>query len=464
MKTSQAATAAWSKKILVRVRDVANALPELTALVSSVDGVVSRFGPAPGQRDSLLAELFVSLPGQSAADALVEKLPTLKFSESLENRDPTFDMHLGGKLSIESRAELAGPEDLAMAYTPGVARVCKAIETDASAAWDLTIKGSTVAVVTDGTAVLGLGDIGTLAALPVMEGKAALFKVFGGVNAFPLCLDTRDTESLIETVTRIAPVFGGINLEDISAPRCFEVERRLDASLDIPVFHDDQHGTAIVSLAALENAALMTGRKIEEMRIVISGAGAAGIAIAKILQGRGVVEIIVCDTKGIVSSKRSDLNEYKASFAVSLGGTLSDALRGADAFIGVSAPGIVTREMVLAMNPKPIIFGLSNPVPEIMPEQLAGLDAVIATGRSDYPNQINNVLAFPGIFRGALACRARSITPAMYRAAASALAGLVSDFDRARGCIIPGVFDPRVAKTVAEAIMQSARDEGLTPE
>ncbi len=462
MNIRQTATAAWSRRLTLRVRDVARALPEIAGLVASVEGVVTSFAPAGDGRDATLAEAVVFLPGQSATDALAAGLAGLQASSLVENSDRTFALHRGGKLGIESRSALAGPDELAMAYTPGVARVCKHIESEADAAWDLTIKGSTVAVVTDGTAVLGLGDIGTLAALPVMEGKAALFRVFGGVNAFPVCLDTRDPDQIVETTARIAPVFGGINLEDISAPRCFGIEKRLDAMLDIPVFHDDQHGTAIVTLAALENAVEMTARRMESLRVVISGAGAAGIAVAEILRGRGVAEIVLCDSKGIVSLERGDLNEYKARFAVSAGGTLADALRGADVFVGVSAPGIVNREMVASMSQRPIVFGLSNPVPEIMPEVLDGLDAVIATGRSDYPNQINNVLAFPGIFRGSLSCRARSITPAMYRAAARALAGLVSERDREQGRIIPAVFDPRVADAVAGAVIACAREEGLS--
>ncbi|HPH01719.1 MAG TPA: NADP-dependent malic enzyme [Spirochaetota bacterium] len=433
----------------------------MAELTASVDGVLTSFCPAGSANDPALAEAVIFLPGQSAADELGKRLVTLQASNLVENGDRTFELHHGGKLGIESRTALSGPDELAMAYTPGVARVCKHIESDAEAAWDLTIKGTTVAVITDGTAVLGLGDIGTLAALPVMEGKAALFKVFGGVNAFPVCLDTRDPDEIVETVARIALVFGGINLEDISAPRCFEIEKRLDGMLDIPVFHDDQHGTAIVALAALENAVCITGRKMESLKIVVSGAGAAGIAVAGILRGRGVGEIILCDSKGIVSIDRNDLNGYKQAFAVSRGGSLADALRGADVFVGVSAPGIVSREMVQSMQPKPIVFGLSNPVPEVMPEVLDGLDAVIATGRSDYPNQINNVLAFPGIFRGALSCRSRSITPAMYRAAAGALAGLVSVRDREAGRIIPAVFDPRVAGAVSAAVVECAVAEGL---
>jgi len=372
--------------------------------------------------------------------------------------DPIHALHRGGKLSVESRTALAGlagadaAELLAKVYTPGVADVCRTIQRDAASAWDYTIKGTSVAIVTDGTAVLGLGNIGPLAALPVMEGKAALFRSFGGVNAYPICLDTQDSEEIIETVKRLAPAFGGINLEDISAPRCFEIERRLDEALDIPVFHDDQHGTAIVVLAAVWSALRLSSRELANIRVVISGAGAAGIAIARLLAAVGVGELVLCDSQGIVSRDRKDINSYKREFAAAESGGLADALKGADLFIGVSAPGIATRAMVERMRPRPIIFALSNPTPEIMPEELAGMDAIVATGRSDYPNQINNVLAFPGIFAGALAARARVITPAMHRAAAGALASLVSDEELAAGRIIPTVFDPRVARAVADAV------------
>jgi malate dehydrogenase (oxaloacetate-decarboxylating) len=376
--------------------------------------------------------------------------------------DAIHDLHRGGKLSIESRVALSGSnaaksaDALSMAYTPGVAEVCRTVQRNADAAWDFTIKGTSIAVVTDGSAVLGLGNIGPLAALPVMEGKAALFRVFGGVNAYPLCLDTQDSEEIIRCVKQIAPIFGGINLEDISAPRCFAIEERLDAELPIPVFHDDQHGTAIVVLAALENALRLSTRTIGNIRVVISGAGAAGIAIAKILAEVGVGELVLCDSQGIVSRDRADLNPYKQQFAVGKSGSLADAVRGAEVVIGVSAPAIRSRADVQTMRPNPIIFALSNPTPEIMPEELQGLDAIIATGRSDYPNQINNVLAFPGVFAGALAARLETITPDMHHKAAHALASLVHDTELAGGRVIPSVFDPRVAGAVAAAVSGGA--------
>ncbi|MDR2734113.1 MAG: NADP-dependent malic enzyme [Spirochaetota bacterium] len=367
--------------------------------------------------------------------------------------DPIHDLHRGGKLSVESRVALS-PDTLAMAYTPGVAEVCRTVARDPASAWDFTIKGTSIAVVTDGSAVLGLGNIGPLAALPVMEGKAALFRVFGGVNAYPICLDTQDAGEIIQCVKHLAPIFGGINLEDISAPRCFEIEERLDAELSIPVFHDDQHGTAIVVLAALENALRLRSGTIANIRVAISGAGAAGIAIAGILTDAGVGELVLCDSRGIVSRGRADLNPYKQKFAASESGGLTDAVRGADVFIGVSAPAILTSDMVQTMRPRPIIFALSNPTPEIMPEELQGSDAIIATGRSDYPNQINNVLAFPGVFKGALSARLQAITPAMRHKAARALASLVADQELASGRIIPSVFDPRVAGAVAAAVCE----------
>jgi len=369
--------------------------------------------------------------------------------------DSIHDLHRGGKLGIESRVALSA-DTLAMAYTPGVAEVCRTIARDAASAWDFTIKGTSIAVVTDGSAVLGLGNIGPLAALPVMEGKAALFRVFGGVNAYPICLDTQDVEEIVRCVRHISPIFGGINLEDISAPRCFEIEERLDAELPIPVFHDDQHGTAIVVLAALENALRLSSRAMADCRVAISGAGAAGIAIAKILSAAGAGEIVLCDSRGIVSGDRKDLNPYKRQFASGKPGGLADAVRGADVFVGVSAPAILTPAMVQTMRPRPIVFALSNPTPEIMPEELAGSDAIIATGRSDYPNQINNVLAFPGVFAGALAARLQTITPETHRKAARALASLVGDRELASGRIIPSVFDPRVAEAVAGAVKAAA--------
>jgi malate dehydrogenase (oxaloacetate-decarboxylating) len=349
-----------------------------------------------------------------------------------------------------------------MAYTPGVGRICRAIATEPERVFELTIKKNTVAVVTDGSAVLGLGNLGPEAALPVMEGKALLFKEFAGIDAFPICLATQDPEKIIETVKYIAPVFGGINLEDIAAPRCFEIEQRLRQELDIPVFHDDQHGTAIVVLGALYNALTLVGKSLETVRIVINGAGAAGIAIARLLQKAGAKTIWMCDSQGIISTQRSNLNPQKQEFAVESSGTLADALVEADVFLGVSAPGVVTPEMVHSMAKEAIVFAMANPIPEIQPELVYDYVAVMATGRSDYPNQINNVLAFPGVFRGALDCRAAAITTNMYLEAARAIASLVNLEDLDREHIIPSVFDPRVASTVAAAVQQAAAKDGVS--
>jgi malate dehydrogenase (oxaloacetate-decarboxylating) len=381
--------------------------------------------------------------------------------ENPRANDPVFELHVGGKMEIASTVELNGPDALSMAYTPGVARVCQAIAEDPALADEYTWVPNTVAVVTDGSAVLGLGDIGPSAAMPVMEGKAVLFKQFGGVDAIPICLDTKDTDEIVETVVRLAPSFGGINLEDISAPRCFEIEQRLKERLDIPVFHDDQHGTAVVVLAALENALKLTGRAVGEARVVISGAGAAGVAVSRILLAAGVRDLAVVDRQGVLNSARGDLSPVKLSLAQDTAdttgreGRLVDALDGADVFIGVSG-GTVPEEAVARMAPESIIFGLANPNPEVHPDIANRHARVVATGRSDYPNQINNVLAFPGIFRGAFDVRATSITEGMKLAAADALAGLVAD-DLSEDCIIPSPFDERVAPAVAAAVAGAAR-------
>ncbi len=363
-----------------------------------------------------------------------------------------------GKISTEAKCSVKTREDLALAYTPGVAEPCKVIAEDRDAAYKYTLKSNTVAVVSDGSAVLGLGNIGPYAAMPVMEGKAVLFKEFGSVNAFPICLDTQDTEEIIETVVRIAPAFGGINLEDISAPRCFEIEERLKERLTIPVFHDDQHGTAIVVLAGVINALLVTGRKKETSRVVINGAGSAGIAIAKLLLSYGFKNLTLCDRVGILSENTPDLNWMQKQLTAVTNldkkeGSLSDALKGADIFIGVSAPGIVSKEMVASMNKDAILFAMANPVPEIMPDLAKEAGAkVIGTGRSDFPNQVNNVIAFPGIFKGALESRASQITEEMKLAAAVAIAGLVAENELNEDNILPQPFDPRVCEAVSNAV------------
>ena len=365
-----------------------------------------------------------------------------------------------GKLDTVSKVQVKTREDLALAYTPGVAEPCKVIAEDPEAAYRYTIKANTVAVVSDGSAVLGLGNIGPLAAMPVMEGKAVLFKEFGGINAFPICLDTQDTEEIIETVVRIAPAFGGINLEDISAPRCFEIEERLKKLLNIPVFHDDQHGTAIVVLAGIINALKVTGKKKEDCRVVVNGAGSAGVAITKLLLNYGFKHITMCDKAGILCKGMEGLNwmQEKMVEVTNLEhktGTLADALKGADIFVGVSAPGIVSQEMVSSMNKDSILFAMANPVPEIMPDLAKAAGArVVGTGRSDFPNQVNNVLIFPGIFRGALEGRAAAITEEMKLAAANAIAALVDESELSDENILPAAFDPRVADAVSKAVKE----------
>ena len=363
-----------------------------------------------------------------------------------------------GKISTEPKCQLKSREDLALAYTPGVAEPCKEIHADKTKAYTYTLKQNTIAVVSDGSAVLGLGNIGPEAAMPVMEGKCALFKAFGGVNAFPICLATQDVDEIVRAVQLLEPTFGGINLEDISAPRCFEIERRLKETMHIPVFHDDQHGTAVIVLAGVINALKIVGKKKEDCRVVVNGSGAAGIAIAKLPLRYGFRHLLLCDSKGIVSSHSERLNWIKKEMLEvtnedDISGTLADALKGADIFIGVSAPGVVTQDMVRSMNRDAILFAMANPVPEIMPDEAKSAGArIVGTGRSDFPNQVNNVLIFPGIFRGALEGHAAQITEEMKLAAATALAGLVSDEELCEDYILPDAFDPRVADVVSAAV------------
>ncbi|MBQ0134060.1 MAG: NAD-dependent malic enzyme [Clostridiales bacterium] len=373
-----------------------------------------------------------------------------------------------GKLRVESAVAITNADELSLAYTPGVAEPCRKIAADPNVVYRYTVKSHTVAVISDGSAVLGLGNIGAAAAIPVMEGKCALFKEFGGVDAFPICLDTQDEDEIVETCIRLAPVFGGINLEDISAPRCFAVERRLREALDIPVFHDDQHGTAIVVTAALLNACRLTGKSFSSLRAVVNGAGAAGSAISRMLLGMGIGELFVCDTKGIICRGRTaGMNADKEELAQlsnreNRTGSLADALRGSDVFIGVSKPGVLTGEMIRTMNADPMIFAMANPEPEILPDAaLAAGAAIVGTGRSDFPNQINNVLAFPGLFKGALSVRSGAITENMKHAAARAIAALVSDEELKADYLLPAAFDPRVAPAVAEAAAAQARADGV---
>jgi malate dehydrogenase (oxaloacetate-decarboxylating) len=382
-----------------------------------------------------------------------------------EDVDPVFALHRHGKIEVRPTVRVRDREGLALAYTPGVARVCQAIAADPELAHEYTWTPNLVAVVSDGTAVLGLGDIGPLAALPVMEGKALLFKEFGGIDAVPLVLGTTDVDEIVDTVVRVAPSFGGINLEDISAPRCFEIEARLQQQLDIPVFHDDQHGTAIVVLAALRNSARLTGRSLADLRVVMSGAGAAGMAIAAMLLEAGIVDLAVADSRGLIHESRDDLSPSKRSLAQRTNragwvGPIDVALEGADVFVGVSA-GRLEESAVASMAPGGFVFALANPDPEVDPEVAQRYASVVATGRSDYPNQINNVLAFPGVFKGALSVRARRITEGMKLAAANALSAVVRDADLRADHVIPSVFDTRVAPAVADAVAQAARLEGV---
>jgi len=443
-------------------------IPNRVGMLASITQSIAASGGNLGQIDLIeqtrhqsTRDITVDAASTEHAETIVQAVKALPDIKLLSVYDRTFNLHRGGKISITSRIHLNSVSDLAMAYTPGVGRICTAIAQDPEEVYNLTIKQNTVAIVTAGSAVLGLGNLGPCAALPVMEGKAMLFKEFAGIDAFPICLDTQDTDDIVRTVKNLAPVFGGVNLEDIAAPRCFEIEKRLRAELNIPVFHDDQHGTAIVTLAALFNALKVVNKSIAEVRIVINGAGAAGVATARLLRKAGAEKIWICDSKGILSSNRTDLTPEKQEFAVKAQGTLGGAMQGADVFIGVSAPGVLTPEMVQAMAKDPIVFAMANPIPEIQPELVSKVVAVMATGRSDYPNQINNVLAFPGVFRGALDCRAETISTNMYLEAANAIASLVKPSDLNREHIIPSVFDKRVAAAVAAAVQQAARQEGI---
>ncbi len=454
-------TSSFSLTLRVQVPNRPGMLAAVISAISSAGGSMGQIDLIEQTRHVSIRDITVDCTSTEHAERLVEIVKALPESKVVNVYDRTFNLHRGGKISVHSRIPLRGQEDLAMAYTPGVGRICTAIAQNPDEVYNLTVKQNMVAIVTDGSAVLGLGNLGPAAALPVMEGKAMLFKEFGGVDAFPICLATQDTDEIVETVKRIAPVFGGVNLEDIAAPRCFEIEARLQRELNIPIFHDDQHGTAIVSLAALINALKLVRKPMREVKMVINGAGAAGVAIARLLRKAGTENIVMCDSQGILARDRADLTIQKQEFAVATGGSLADAMRGADVFLGVSAPRVVTPEMVRSMAKDPIVFAMANPIPEIQPELIAHEVAVMATGRSDYPNQINNVLAFPGIFRGALDCRAQTLTTGMYLEAAQAIAELVKTSELHREHIVPSVFDERVAIAVSAAVQQAARHDGV---
>jgi malate dehydrogenase (oxaloacetate-decarboxylating) len=442
---------------------VASAIGEAGASIGSIDLVEVKDGV-------LLRDITVVTGGADDWDAIRAGLDAIDGVSVIDATDRTFLLHMGGKIEQHNKSPLKTRDDLSMAYTPGVARVCMAIHEDPAKAFQYTIKRNTVAVVSDGTAVLGLGDIGPRAAMPVMEGKAMLFKEFAGVDAFPVCLDTKDTQEIIDTVCRIAPGFGGINLEDISAPRCFEIEERLQAELDIPVFHDDQHGTAIVTLAALLNACKLTGRALPSLRVLVIGLGAAGIAVSKILMEAGVAHVVGADSRGVLSTDRADYQDgsmpaIKRWYAEvtnpeKLSGTPADVIDGMDLLIGLSGARVFPPEALARMNRDAMVFAMANPTPEVSPEEAAPYARVIATGRSDYPNQINNVLAFPGIFRGALDGGAPRITEAMKTAAAQAIASIVPDDELREDYIVPSVFNRDVAPAVADAVSAEARRAG----
>ncbi len=427
--------------------------------IGNAGGNLGAINLVSSARTHKVRDIVVFAANEDHEAAVVKAVEALTDIDVLQVSDRTTDAHIGGKLEIRSKHPLVNHDDLSMLYTPGVARICKRIYENPESARRLTIKGNSVAVVTDGTAVLGLGDIGPLAAMPVMEGKAILFKEFGNVDAYPICLDTKNVDEIVETVARLSPGFGGINLEDISAPRCFDVEERLAERLDIPVFHDDQHGTAIVLLAAITNALKIVKRDLSDLRIVIAGAGAAGTAIAELLLYAGATDIVVIGRNGILHPddernahpKRLKLAEETNPRRIR--GSLDDAMKGADVFIGVSAPNIVGEEAIASMRPDAMVFAMANPIPEVAPEIAERHARIVATGRSDYPNQINNVLCFPGLFRGLLDSGTKRVTNEMKLAAARAIAGILSDDELTDDCIVPSVFDKRVALAVASAVM-----------
>ncbi|MBF0238984.1 MAG: NAD-dependent malic enzyme [SAR324 cluster bacterium] len=443
-----------------------SAMAAVANSIAQVGGEITTVNIVESLKNGSIRDISVRVVSPEHAKTVIDAVKEVTEVKYIDSFGRTFLIHQGGKIEVQNRIPLNTTDDLSRAYTPGVAEVCMAIHHDVKKAWDLTIKKNCVAVVTDGTAVLGLGDIGPEAALPVMEGKAMLFKKFAGVNAWPICLNTKDTEEIIRIVKALAPGFGGINLEDISAPRCFEIERRLQAEMDIPVFHDDQHGTAVVTTAAFINAIKLVNKKPQDMKIVVSGVGAAGTACTKMLMQLGVRNIIGCDRQGALYPGRSGMNSAKEWFAENTNpdrkkGTLKEMMSGADLFLGLSSPGLLDENDLKAMNKDPIVFAMANPTPEIMPEKTYGLVAVMATGRSDYPNQINNVLCFPGIFRGALDCLATTINEEMKMAAAMAIAEGVQASQLIPEYIIPSTFDETVVPRVAKAVIQAAIETGV---
>jgi len=442
-------------------------LGRVTSAIGKAGGDIGAVDIVGFKKNVTIRDIIVSVADIPMGQKVVEELKRIKGANVLQVTDRTFMVHQGGKIEIKSKIPLNSREDLSMAYTPGVARICMAIHENRERVHDLTIKKNTIAVVTDGTAVLGLGDIGPEAAMPVMEGKAMLFKEFGGVDAIPICLRTKDPRQIVTVVKSISPGFGGVNLEDISSPRCFEIERRLRNVLDIPVFHDDQHGTAVVILAGLINALKVVNKRLEDIRVVVCGLGAAGIASIRLLFSAGVKQIIGCDTSGILcKGRKENMNPIKALIAENtnperIRGPISKALKGADVFIGLSQPGVIHVNDIRKMAKNPILFAMANPDPEIMPEEVGRLAKIIATGRSDYPNQINNVLCFPGLFRGVLDCQAREINDQMLFAAANAIAQIVTDEELSEDYIIPGVLNKKVPERVAASVIEAAIQAGV---
>ena len=465
--TPNTPSASYSLTLRVKLTSRVGTLGELTTAIGRAGGDIGAIDIVGVGRDSIIRDLTVNAASSDHGRAIIDAAKSIDGVEVINVSDRVFLMHIGGKIEVVSKAPLKTRADLSMAYTPGVARVCEAIHRDPEKAFTLTIKRNTVAVVTDGTAVLGLGDIGPAAAMPVMEGKAMLFKEFAGVDAFPICLSTKDPEEIVRTVKNISVAFGGINLEDISAPRCFEIEERLKEELDIPVFHDDQHGTAVVVLAALINAIKLTGKRMEDIKVVVNGVGAAGVACTKIILSAGVRNVVGCDQTGALYRGRTEhMNWVKEHYTRLTNpdnerGSVHDVIRGADVFFGLSAPGVIDVEDVKRMARDPIIFAMANPTPEIMPEEAEGHAAVMATGRSDYPNQINNVLCFPGIFRGALQCRASRINEEMKVAAAQAIASIIAPEELHPEYIVPSVFDKRVAEAVSREVEDAAYRTGV---
>jgi malate dehydrogenase (oxaloacetate-decarboxylating) len=458
-------SASFSLTLRVRLVDSPGSFADLARAIADAGGLLDAIDLVRVEPGSKIRDVSVLATDAAHADQIVAACRAVPGIEVEHVSDRTFLLHLGGKIHMDANAPVKTRDDLSMAYTPGVARVCQAIADDPETVWNLTVKRNTVAVVTDGSAVLGLGDIGPEAALPVMEGKALLFKEFGAVDAWPICLATKEPDAIVAAVEAIAPGFGGINLEDISAPRCFEIEERLRASLDIPVFHDDQHGTAVVVLAAFLNALRVVGKGVEDVKVVISGIGAAGVAVTKTLQAAGVQRIVGCDSKGVVHAGRGDLTDVKRRYAEETSpeerGSADEALAGADVYIGLSQPGAVTADGIRTMADDAIVFAMANPTPEVAPEEIVGLAAVVATGRSDYPNQINNVLAFPGIFRGALDVRASAITDSMEVAAGHAIAATIGEHELSPDYIVPSVFNREVVASVAAAVAVAAEADGV---